>query len=279
MSGTSLGTLITYNPWSVGPTALLEEIAARFAELHVHHVPVVDGDRRVVGMLSETDILRARQSQRAVLVGASVSDTDDAPLVFARDVMSKDIVSISTTATAAEALALLLQRQIHALPVVECGRLVGMVSSRDFLREFSYGELECARDSVASLLTSKAADPLEPTATIDEALLAMHEAGVSCWAVAQGDCPLGVLSQRDIVRERCRVDEQQEQHQETRPAPTILRIIRNSPPIRSGQRLCEAAAAMIEHGLPAVTVVNQSNRLLGLITEDGLLKVLYDAQA
>ena len=279
MSGTSLGTLITYNPWSVGPTALLAEIGERFHELRVHHVPVVDSDRRVVGMLSETDLLRARQSQRAVLVGAGVSDTDDAPLVFARDVMSKDVVSISTTATAAEALALLLQRQIHALPVVESGRLVGLISSRDFLREFSYGELECARDSVASLLTAKAQEALEPTATLDQALMAMHDAGVSCLAVARGDCPLGVLSQCDIVREKCRLDEQEEHHQEMRPAPTILRIVRNSPAIRSGQRLCEAAAAMIEHALPAVTVVNQSNRLLGLITEDGLLKVLYDAQA
>jgi CBS domain-containing protein len=43
--------------------------------------------------------------------------------------------------------------------------------------------------------------------------------------------------------------------------------------------LCEAAAAMVEHGLPAVTVVNQSNRHLGLITEDDLLGVLYDAEA
>ena len=41
----------------------------------------------------------------------------------------------------------------------------------------------------------------------------------------------------------------------------------------------EAAAAMVEHGLPAVAVSNQSNRLLGLITEDDLLRVLYDAQA
>ena len=94
-----------------------------------------------MGMLSETDMLRARQSQRAVLVGAGVSDTDDPPQVFARDVMSRDILSISTTANFHEALDLLLQRQIHALPVVDAGRLVGMVSSRDFLREFSYGEL------------------------------------------------------------------------------------------------------------------------------------------
>jgi CBS domain-containing protein len=137
MSGTSLGTLVTFNPWTVGPTALLDEVAARFAELDIHHVPVVDADRRVIGMLSETDLLRARQTRQAVLIGNGLSDTDDAPLVFARDVMSRQVVSIPPTADFAQALALQLNRQIHALPVVDQDRLVGLINSRDFLRDFS----------------------------------------------------------------------------------------------------------------------------------------------
>src|SRR5262245_14942427 len=145
MSRTTLGTLITYNPYAVGPATLLEEIAARFGELHIHHVPVVDGERRVVGVISELDLLRARQSQPAVLVTAGKLDTDEAPVAFARDVMTRDVLSISPHDDFAAALALLLKRRIHSLPVVDRGRLVGMVSSRDFLREFSYGELPASR--------------------------------------------------------------------------------------------------------------------------------------
>jgi CBS domain-containing protein len=278
MSGTKLGTLVTYNPWSIGPTALLEDVAARFAELGIHHVAVVAADRGVIGMLSETDLLRARQAQRLALVGAGASDTDDAPLVFARDVMSRDIVSIPTSADFRQALDLLLQRRIHALPVVEQGRLVGMVSSRDFIRELSYGELPGSRQPVASLLPSKPPEGIAPDASLDEVLVTMHDTGVACLAVVQGECPIGVVSQRDIVRERCRLDEQEEMHQEMRLASSIRQVTRNSPAIRSGQRLCEAAAAIIDHHLSAVTVVNQANRLLGLITEDDLLQVLYDGQ-
>ncbi|MBW8885559.1 MAG: CBS domain-containing protein [Planctomycetia bacterium] len=97
--------------------------------------------------------------------------------------------------------------------------------------------------------------------------------------MGQGDCPVGIVAQRDIVRERCRLEERDEFHPEMRPGSGLAQIIQNSPPIRSGQRLCEAAAAMLDHALPAITVVNQSNRLLGLITEDDLLRVMYDALA
>jgi len=283
MSGTNLGTLVTYNPWSVAPTAVLEEITARFAELRIHHVPVVDAERRIIGILSETDLLRARQLNRMVLVGSTPigsdgADTGEAPRVFARDVMARDVVSVPTTASVRDALGLLLKRHIHMLPVVDGDRLVGVISSRDFLREFSYGELPGSREPVSSLISGKPPECYAPNTTLDEALLAMQENGVNCLVVGQGDCPIGLVAQRDVVRQRCRREERDEFMEGTQSG-CLLPITRNCPPIRSGQRLCEAAAAMLDHTLPAVTVVNQSNRLLGLITEDDLLRVLYDALA
>jgi CBS domain-containing protein len=274
-----LGTLVTYNPWCVSPAALLDDIAQRFLEMNIHHVVVIDEHRHPVGVVSETDLLRARQRQRLALVGAKMNDTDDAPLIFARDVMTRDVVSIPTTADFRRALESLLQRQIHALVVVDQGRLVGIVTSRDFLREFSYGELPATREPVASLLKGKPPETIAPDASLDDALLMMHESGVACLPVAQGDCPVGIVSQRDIVREKCRLDEQADHHPEMWLPPSVARVVRNSPAIRSGQRLSEAASAMVGQELPAVTVVNQSNRLLGILTEDDLLRVLYDSQA
>ncbi len=280
MSATNLGTLITYNPWAVAPTAVLDEIATRFAELRIHHVPVVDAERRVIGIISDTDLLRARQLNRKVLVGSGGDDTGEAPRVFARDVMARQVVSISKTGNVRDALALLLKRHIHMLPVVDGDRLVGVISSRDFLREFSYGEMPGSREPVSSLLSGKPPEALPPDATLDEALLAMQETGVNCLVIGQGDCPIGVVSQRDIVREKCHLEDREEYRLDGRPVGGgLLQIARNSPAIRSGQRLWEAAAAMLDHALPAVTIVNQSNRLLGLITEDDLLRVMYDALA
>jgi CBS domain-containing protein len=279
MAATSLGTLVTYNPWSIRPTTLLDEVAARFHELAIHHVPVVDGERRVIGMLSETDLLRARQSQRMALVGGGIHDTDDAPVVFARDCMSRQVWSIGPDADFRTALALLQDHQIHALPVISGDRLTGMVTSRDFLREFSYGVLPGSREPAANLLRGIPPQPILPGTSLDNALLIMHERGASCLAVAEGDRPIGVLSQRDIIREKYRQEEQAEYHPEMPQDGTVSSVKRTSPPIRSGQRLFEAAAAMIAENLSAVTVVDQSSRLLGLIAEDDLLRVLYDALA
>jgi CBS domain-containing protein len=279
MVATSLGTLVTYNPWSIRPTTLLDEVAARFHDLAIHHVAVVDAQRHVIGMLSETDLLRARQSQRMALTGGGVHDTDDAPVVFARDCMSRQVWSIGPDADFRKALALILNHQIHALPVISDERLVGMVTSRDFLREFSYGELPGSREPAANLLRGIPPQPIAPALSLDEALLTMHERGVSCLAVAERDRPVGIVSQRDIIREKYRQEEQAEYHPEMPLDGTVLSVKSQSPPVRSGQRLHEAAAAMIAQGLSAVTVVDQSNRLLGLITEDDLLRVLYDALA
>jgi CBS domain-containing protein len=279
MAAQTLGTLVTYNPWSISPTTLLDDVAVHFEELRVHHVVVVDAEHRVIGMLSESDLLRARQSQRAILVGPGGSDTSEAPLVFARDCMSRKVLSISPTADFPAALALLLERRIHALPVVEQGRLVGIITSRDFLREFSYGELPGSRDPVSSLLTANPPCTVERDATLDEALLAMHDVGVSCLAVTQDRFPVGIVSQRDIIREKCREDEREDDPTQLRLELNVSQVIRSSPALVSGQRLFEAAAAMIANDLPAVTVVNPSNHLAGLITEDDILRVLYDAQA
>src|SRR6478752_6877636 len=228
MSATNLGTLVTYNPWAVAPTAVLDEIAARFAELRIHHVPVVDAERLVIGIISDTDLLRARQLNRVVLVGSSGDDTGEAPRVFARDVMSRHVISISKDGNLRDALALLLKWHIHMLPVVDGDRLVGVISSRDFLREFSYGEMPGSREPVSSLLSGKPPEAMPPETTLDEALLAMQETGVNCLVIGQGDCPVGVVAQRDIVREKCLLEDREEFHPDSRPiGGGLLQITRN----------------------------------------------------
>lgn len=281
MHDLKLGTLVTYNPWSVRPETLLGEIDERFRELRIHHVPVVDDDRRPVGMISETDLLRARQGGRklAMAGGGGADESLGWAGQTARQVMARGVQSVSPTDAPRKALEILLNYRIHALPVVDGGRLVGVVTSRDFLRECSYGELPASRRPVSEIL-QPCGETLEPDATLEQALLTMHEAGASCLAVAQGGCPFGVLTQREIVRAHCLAAEEAEDEFGFSALPAnVMRAARTGTMIRPGQRVFEAAAVMISESLPAVMVVNQANRLVGLITEDDILRTLQAVDA
>lgn len=285
MSGYGLGTLITFNPWSVGPTVAIEEIARHLEALQIRHVPVVDERRRVVGMISEADLLRARQP-RDLTVGGKMPG-GDGPLQ-ACEVMTSEVVTISPQVQFRQALGLLLAHGIHALPVVEDGELVGVVSSRDFLRECSYGELPGSRLTLQEWLgrrNGRSLEPLESDASLDEAWLALQDQGVAALPLVKGGCPVGVVTQRAILRARCggepaaALAAPPSEALARRTSTPLAQVAEASPILRPGQRLCEAAGAMLQHQVSAVLVVSASHRLLGMVTEDDLLRVLYDALA
>lgn len=277
-----LGTLITFNPWAVGPTVPVEEIAQQFQVLQIRHVPVVDDQRRVIGMISERDLLRnwqRREEHSGDLACGSVWNG-----TLARDIMTQEVVTITPDVSFKEALKILLSRPIHALPVVENEQLLGVISSRDFLRELSYGELPGSRQTLQELLGGRPVEWLESDTPLDEALLTMQREGVAAMPVVKGGCPLGVVTQRAIVRARRpgrgpAPDTSPSQSPPRWVARTVDQIAEASPILRPGQRLCEAAAAMLQHQAFAVLVVSAANRLLGVVTEDDLLHVLYDALA
>lgn len=274
MSKITLGTLITYNPWAVRADAALDEVAAQFETLGVHHVPVVDDDRRLVGIVSEAELLRARQQQRVIAVGAGGPEEVERSPESVADVMNRQFVVAGPHDSPQQVLQVLLAHRIHALPVVQEGCLIGMISSRDFLREFSYGELACSREPIAKGLKTPP-EPLEPGTLIDEAYLAMQDIGASCLAVAQGGCPLGIVSLRDIVRARCAAMEEAGEELLPTQLPTVVRVMQRATPIRPAQRLFEAALVMVEENLPAAIVINQASRQIGLVTEDELLRAMH----
>lgn len=97
----------------------------------VTSLPVVDDHGRLVGVLSEADVLRESllPDRRRHLISTPVSGRT-VPLRV-RDVMSTLPMSIDVGADLAEAAELLVDTQVKSLPVVEHDRLVGVVSRRD----------------------------------------------------------------------------------------------------------------------------------------------------
>lgn len=97
-----------------------EVITSAHAEMEVgmiRHLPVVDDHGRLVGVLSDRDILNARNAK------AKISD-----------VMTRDVVSIRPDVPAAKAASIMLDEKISSVMVVdEHGTLVGVVTMTDYL--------------------------------------------------------------------------------------------------------------------------------------------------
>ena len=97
----------------------------------IRHLPVVDGDERLVGLLTHRRILEA-------WVSHGHPDRED-PTVVAGDVpvemiMEKNVLTVKPESRASRAASLLEKHKFGCLPVVDRGRLVGIVTEGDFVR-------------------------------------------------------------------------------------------------------------------------------------------------
>ena len=100
----------------------LSEAVALLAERRIGAVPVMDG-AQVVGIFSERDVIHALSSQGADALDRKVGD-----------VMTSPAITVSPSEAVIGALSLMTRRRIRHLPVVEGGRVIGVVSIGDLVK-------------------------------------------------------------------------------------------------------------------------------------------------
>lgn len=135
--------VMTTNVCVASPDAPIREIAREMWERRISAVPVVDDDDRVLGIVSEGDLVRRaelgtdRRSWWLDLVSSDRTLASDYVKTHgrtARDVMSHPPVVVEESVELAEIARLLESRRIKRVPVVRDGRLVGIVSRADIVR-------------------------------------------------------------------------------------------------------------------------------------------------
>ncbi len=98
-----------------------------------HHLPVVDAEHRLLGMVTDRDILSAKVSSVREVADTTRELLESAILI--RDIMSVELWSVRPDSKASAAGSLLLDHRFSSLPVTDdSGKLVGIVTERDFLR-------------------------------------------------------------------------------------------------------------------------------------------------
>jgi CBS domain-containing protein len=126
------------------PDMPLRLVAERLLEYGISGMPVVDGDR-VLGVISETDILFKKRvaPERGGTVDWITHYVEDPPqrkldATTAGEAMTTPAVTITSHRSVADAAALMLELSIDRLPVVDDGRLVGIVTRADLVRDFAH---------------------------------------------------------------------------------------------------------------------------------------------
>jgi len=148
---TRVDQLMTTPVVTVAPETPLKDAAALLVERGISGMPVVR-DGEVVGILSEADIVAVERGpvepSRARALAAMFGGVE-LPDVIGRtvaDVMSEPAITVATWQSAASAAALMTKHGVKRLPVVDNGRLVGIVSRRDLVRAFARSDDEIQRD-------------------------------------------------------------------------------------------------------------------------------------
>jgi CBS-domain-containing membrane protein len=129
---------------TVRPDASVPEIARLLLDRHISAVPVVDGDGRVLGIVSEGDLIRRpevagprRRSWWLALLSGGAGDAAEYVKTHggqASDVMTRPAVTVTEDTPAGDIARLLEERRIKRVPVVRQSKLVGIVSRADLLR-------------------------------------------------------------------------------------------------------------------------------------------------
>jgi CBS domain-containing protein len=115
----SVRDAMTENPRSIGASATVVEAARLMREQHIGSLPITDGEQ-LVGMITDRDITTRVVAEAADLETTSVGE-----------VSSGDLISVEPDNELDEALNLMASHQVRRLPVVEGGKLVGIVAQAD----------------------------------------------------------------------------------------------------------------------------------------------------
>ena len=147
MDELTVGDIMQTEVITVGPGTTARELANILAEHGISGVPVVDEENRVVGMVSEADIIVQDAElhfpyyipllDSVIYLQSFHKFEERLQKMFGsqvKDLMSKEVIAISPDASVRDAATLMTDRKINRLPVVAEGKLAGIVTRHDIVQ-------------------------------------------------------------------------------------------------------------------------------------------------
>ncbi|MER5204204.1 CBS domain-containing protein [Streptomyces sp. NPDC002825] len=154
----TVSDVMTHTAIAIGRDAPYKEIVALMDEWKVSALPVLEGEGRVIGVVSEADLLPKEEFRNVAPRPEEFPEAAKAGAVRAAELMSSPAVTVHADASLAEAARIMARRKVKRLPVVnEIGMLEGVVSRSDLLKVFLRKDEEIEAEIRRTVLGGSAA--------------------------------------------------------------------------------------------------------------------------
>jgi len=117
--------IMTSNVYTISPEASVQEVAQLLVQKNISGVPVIDKDGKIIGIVTSADII-GKVNREGLCVA---------------DIMTPELIFVDEETRVGEIAMLLVERNIKRVPVMQNGKLVGIVCRADIVHAVAQGHL------------------------------------------------------------------------------------------------------------------------------------------
>lgn len=249
--------VMTKNPVFLHDTDFMTHARQVIRDQHKRTLPVVDNKNRLIGILTEKDILNIYSTKSNVTVEGFISE-------FPEVYPDMDMM---------HAAKLIIDAGLGRVPVIRSSQdktLLGILSTVDIFRNLNLDKIPSKK--VEDIMT-RDVKTCSPKDSIAKAWLNMRDSGFSGYPVVKGGRPVGIVTRRNIINAGyARIQKEDEQGTESTMSPPVEKVM--STPIYTispQATLKEAIQVFLKLDIGRISVVNDG-KLVGIIDRNDIIK-------
>ena len=263
---------------TVAPSTPIIDVIRIMTKEGFRRLPVINpANRELEGIVAARDIVDYLGGGRKFEIVETKYDGNFFPAVYApvETIMSKKAVSIRTTGRIGQATNLMIKRGVGGIPVVDRKKRVwAIVTERDLLHLFSK---KITGKKIAEIM-SKDVAAVSPDTTLKVASRKMIREGFRRLPILKNEKLTGIITVRDIVR-FFGTGEVYRSLKSGAIGPVLDTLVqrigsRGLVTVAADLDIAEAARLMTRRGIGALPVLDEKKRIVGIITERDLLKMI-----
>ena len=145
--------IMTTDVVTVSKDITIEELARLFTRHDISGAPVIDQTGAIIGIVTENDLIKMEQRlhiptvisifDAVIYLGSSKKFEDDIKRMAAtkvEDIYRKEVVTLEDNATLEDIATIMCDKNIHHIPIIKKGKLIGMIGKKDIVKAIARGE-------------------------------------------------------------------------------------------------------------------------------------------